>query len=403
MEQPPLLEENTNTKRLRKEFDFNQKRFSKMAEKYADRSIVQKVIDWNKKMSEIDFEQEEAVRDNADFERRKGEEFQAWEKNLKVVVDNLIEKRDSKTEKKDIRPLLLILGGGMKGPYSAGQALIGLPAIGLDSKFFDAVVGISAGADVASYFVAGGKQMPKGASVFYEECTEGEFIDFRRVNQIMNVEVISNVMSKGEKAVDQQAILDSKTKFYVGVTGAEDGKSELIDVKTAKPGMMDALTASMAVPLVYRKAIEVNGKKYVDGAFDPMPIEKIIEKFNPTDILVLPNTPFDRMDAFELTPGEYLFAELSSKMGSVGSAGSLDNVEKFLLIKEEVRKSLEYIQKQKGVNVGILWPPDSGLSNFTTDPDKVEEAVIESARNVIDIFGAEQPENLNLFHKKLKI
>lgn len=386
--------------KLPHEFDFHQERFNKMAREHAERSIIKKVIDWNVKMSPKDFAHAEALRDDADFERRKDIEFQAWEKNLKVVVGNLLEKRDQRnldgTERKDIRPLLLILGGGMKGPYGAGQALLGLPAVGLD-KVFDTVVGISAGAATAAYFVGGGEQAPKGASIFYEECTAGEFIKPERVRQIMNIDVVTDAMSLGEKAVDQKAVLDSKTEFYVGVTRKEDWQSELINAKTAKPGMITAVGASMAVPLLYRKAIEVNGEKYVDGAFDPMPIEKIIKQFNPTDILVLPNTPFDRMDAFELTPGEYLIAEFAHRTGSLGSLGT---TEKFLRVKEEIRKSLEYIQHQSKVNIGILWPPDSNLSNLTTDPDKVEAAVIESARGVIKEFGAEQPREIGSFHSR---
>lgn len=366
-----------------------------MAKEY-EQSLIKRILNWNVKMSAKDFAHVEAKRENADFERRKDAEFQAWEKNLKTVVDNLLEKRDHGAERKDIRPLLLILGGGMKGPYGAGQALLGLPAVGLD-KVFDTVVGISAGAATAAYFVGGAGQAPKGASIFYEECTEGEFIKLRRVHQVMNIDVVTDAMSRGEKAVDQRTVLDSETEFYVGVTGKKDGQCALINAKTAKSGMITAVGASMAVPLLYRKAIEVNGVEYIDGAFDPMPVEKIIEQLNPTDILILPNTPFDRMDAFELSPGQYLFAELAHRTGSLGSIGS---IEKFIRVKEEIRKSLEYIQQQKKVNIGILWPPDSNLSNLTIDPGKVETAVLESARGVIKEFGAKQPGKINLFHSR---
>jgi predicted acylesterase/phospholipase RssA len=378
------------------EFDFHQERFDTMARNHAERGILKRVMDWNAKMSAKDFAHVEALRDDAEFERRKDKEFLSWQANLRVVVDNLLEKRDQSdgAEGKDIRPLLLILGGGMKGPYGAGQALLGLPAVGL-GKVFDTVVGVSAGAATAAYFVAGGGQASKGASIFYEECTAGEFINPKRIHQIMNIDVVTDAMSHGEKALDQEAVHKSKTGFYVAVTRKGDWQSELVNAKTAKPGMITAVGASMAVPLLYRKAVKVNGEQYVDGAFDPMPIERIIEQFNPTDILVLPNTPFDRLDAFELTPGQYLFAELAHATGSIGSLGT---VEKFLRIKEEIRASLEHIQTQQNVNIGILWPPDSNLSNLTTDPDKVEAAIMESARGVIKEFGAEQPKELGVYH-----
>lgn len=367
---------------------FHQERFNKMAERY-ERSLAQKFLNWNAKMSAKDFAQIEAIRDDADFEKRQSEEFQRWERKLRVVIDRLFEKKND-PERKDIRSVLLIMGGGMKGAAGAGQSLIGLPAVGMD-KVFDAVVGVSAGAAEAAYLVAGGEQVPKGASIFYEECAAGEFIKRSRINQVVNIDVVTEAMSRGEKAVDQQAVLGSKTEFYVGVTRESDGECELIDAKTAKPGMIAAIGASMALPIAYRKAITVNGEKYVDGVFDPMPIQKIIERFNPTDILVLPNIPFKRTDAFELSAGEYMLAEFADRVG-------LSNAARFLRVNEEIRKSLQVIQNEQKVNIGILWPPDSDLGNLTTDSKQVEAAVIESARGVIKAFGAEQPGALPLFH-----
>ena len=376
------------------ETGFHQERFNTMAREY-EKSPVKKILNLNAKMSPKDFAHTEAIRDDADFERRKDEEFHAWEKNLKVVVGHLLEKRDHGTERKDIRPLLLILGGGMKGASGAGQALIGLPAVGLDTVF-DTVVGISAGAPTAAYFIGGREQSAKGASIFYEECTEGEFINtsVKRLPRIMDIDVVTEAMSHGEKALEKQKVLDSRTDFFVVATGKKDGRGELIDAKTAQPGMMNAIAASMAVPIAYKKAIEVNGKEYVDGTFSPVPLEEIVKKFNPTDILVLPQVPFNRTDAFELNFGEKIVAEFAHRFDS------LNTVEKFLRIKEEIRKSMEYIQKQKGVHIGVLWPPDSALNPLTTDPDQVEAAVMESARGVIRTFGAEQPGKLDIFHSR---
>lgn len=389
------------------EFEFHQKRFEKMAKEFNERGILQKIIDWRRgigwkaEMQPIDFAHEEAIRDNADFERRKTEEFQAWEKNLKPVIEHLLKQRDlSAAEGKRFKIVLLILGGGMKGPYSAGQAL-GLHEMGL-GKVFDVVVGISAGAGTAAYFSAGEEQARIGTSLFYEECTTKNFIDFRRWKKIMDVDFIVHSMRRGEKALDQKAIMDSPQELYVGVTKAETFESELINVKTAKPDMISPFHASMAAPIAYREAVEVNDGKYIDGAFDPMPVEKVIEKFHPTDILILPNTPFDRMDAFEVKPGEYIVSELLEGVSRVVPVASLGTVEKFLRIKGQIRKSLEFIQKKQGVNIGILWPRDSGLTNVTINPERIQAAVLESARGVIKTFGGKQPEEIKLYHHQEK-
>lgn len=320
--------------------------------------IMKQILDRN--MTEIsakDFAHEEALRDDIDFERRRDEEeFKASERNLKPVIEALIEKRDN-PEKKDIRALLVIPGGGMKCAIGAGQALIGLNAVGMD-KAFDNVFGISGGAQVAAYFVGGKDRATKGASIFYEECTQGEFIKKTRIPKIMNVDVVSNAMNKGEKELNKKAIVNSNVGLYVGVTRVEDEKCEIINAKTARPGMIDALKASMAVPIIYGKDIEVNETKYMDGMFDPLPIQRLIEKFDPTHILILSNVPFNRADSFELSFGEYLLAEYLPKIGVLGTMA------KFAGNKKQMRESLEYIQKQSGVKIGIIWPPDTGLNVF---------------------------------------
>lgn len=213
----------------------------------------------------------------------------------------------------------------------------------------------------------------------------------------MNVDFIAGRMRGGPKALDQKAIIDSPQELYTVVTDPKTFESKFINVKTATPDMISPFHASMAAPIAYRKAIEVNDGRYIDGAFDPMPVEKVIEEFQPTDILILPNTPFDHMDAFEVTPGEYLVSELIEGASKIIPAASLGTVDKFLRIKEQIRKSLEFIQKQRGVNIGILWPQNSGLTNVTTDPDRIKAAVLESARGVIKAFGGKQPYKIELF------
>ncbi|HEY4479665.1 MAG TPA: hypothetical protein VI981_04920 [Candidatus Paceibacterota bacterium] len=388
-----------DSEELPAEFDFHQERFQKMADIHeqkwwvkAQKIIMKQILDRDAvELSAVDFAHEEALRDDVDFERKRDEEeYEASERNLKPVIEALIQKRNN-PERKDIRTLLVIPGGGMRCAVGAGQALIGLNAVGMD-KAFDNVFGISGGGQVAAFFAGGKERSARGASIFYEECTYGEFIKKTRISRIMNVDVVSNAMTSGEKELDQKAVRDSGIGLYLGVTRVDDEKCEIINAKTARPGIMDALKATMAVPLFYGKDIEVNETKYMDGAFDPLPIQRLIEKFEPTHILILANVPFNRVDSFELSPGEYLLAEFLPKVGSLGTMA------KFASNKKQMRESLEFIQKQSGVNIGILWPPDTNLDTLTTDPYKIEASELEAARGVIKAFGGEQPRDLNLYH-----
>ncbi len=330
-------------------------------------------------------------------------EFEKWQEGLRVVVENLKEKKNN-PENKEVRPLLLILGGGMKGPYSAGQ-VAGLNEVGMTADVFDTVIGISAGAGTAAYYVAGPEQTLIGSSLFYEECTTPDFINARRISRVMDVEYLTaKAMGEGEKKLDETAVRAAKTELYFGVTqlpkDGSDPQEEFINAKTAEPGLLPAMRASMSVPLVAGEVPPVNGIEYVDGAFDPMPIAAIIERFKPTDILVLPNTPFNRLDTFRLSKTEYVVAELAKALGSTGSLVSLGQLEKFMLIKEQLRKSMEYIQKEQHVNIGIMWPPDSNLDALRQNGDDIKTAVYESARGVIKEFGAEQPHDLHLYESE---
>lgn len=393
------------------EFAFHQKRFEKMAEEHADRGWLKRLLDRNAEMTSEDFAHDEALRDLDAFNKRQHAEFKEWEKGLKVVVERLKEKKKN-PESTEIRPLLLILGGGMKGPYSAGQ-VVGLNEAGITSEVFDTIVGISAGAGAAAYYTAGPEQTRVGTSLFYEECTTPAFINFARLRDIMSINTLMKWMG-GPKKLDEGAVRRSRSKLYFGVTrlsevnkAAEDPKADFIDAINAQPTLdsehsriLSAMRSSMSVPMVNQEVPPVNGIEYVDGAFDPMPIQAAIEKFNPTDILVLPNTPFERLDAFKLSTGEYIVAELLKKFGSPGSLLSLGQMEKFLLIKEQLRKSMEFIKEQQGVNVGIIWPPDSGLSTFGQKPDEIKAAVLESARGVVEAFGEKQPHEIRLYESQ---
>jgi predicted patatin/cPLA2 family phospholipase len=291
-----------------------------------------------------------------------------------------------------LKLLLLVLGGGMRGPYSAGQGLA-LQKMGF-RKSFNTVVGISAGAGIAAYFVAGEEQGLKGTSIFYEEATN-DLISYRPkrlLTQLLNSDVITDAMREGPKKLDQQAILDSPTDLYVAVTRQENKQAELINVKVPKQNRIEinAIGASMDVPLIRGKGKEVNGVRYIDGGFDPLPLKEIIDKFHPTDILVLPNVPFDKLETFKASSGMEWIAENLTESGSPGA------IKKFLKITEALRGLLEEFKEENDVNIGILWPPDGSLESTTTEPQKIKASIYQSARDAFGQFGAEAP-SLELF------
>lgn len=78
----------------------------------------------SEKLTSINIAHEAALREDKDRALQKIPEFLESIKGLKAVIDNLKKKQaDPSGEGKNIRPLLLILSGGLTGPYATAQTL----------------------------------------------------------------------------------------------------------------------------------------------------------------------------------------------------------------------------------------------------------------------------------------
>jgi predicted patatin/cPLA2 family phospholipase len=194
------------------------------------------------------------------------------------VVKNLLRKRDLLLQgdraHEEIRSALVICGGAMRGVFGAGAA-IAFHRLGLASCF-DVVVGISTGAAIASYFLAGEERGLLGTSIYYEECLNG-FISFRKW-PVADIDYIERTMRHGRKKLDIEAILAHRSQFYVGATDWDSGEGHFLDVKRAKPDPLAAIKASFAITELYRRPVVVNGKRFTDGSTAmPFPAKKVLE------------------------------------------------------------------------------------------------------------------------------
>ncbi len=414
---------------------FYEEKWDREAAVRAKRGVLKKILDRNSVKGPAtpeskrafayaeeaqDFMRAEAIRDNEAFNKTRqtettiedgvekkriildklDAEYALWKEMLVPVTEHIKHARDN-PETTPYRPLLLVLGGGLKGPYSAGGVL-GLHYAGIPPRSFKQLVGISTGAPVITYYAGGLEQTALGSSLYYEECTTRDFINFARPWKIMDVERLTHDwMAQGAKQYNEEAVNNCGAELWYGVTRAIQreaaAEEEFVNGSTAQPSRLAAIRASASVPLVAGAVPPVNEIAYNDGAFDPLAIEKIIEQFDPTDILILPNIPFDRLDTFQTSKTERFVAELSHGLGAAGSLLSLAQVEKFMYIKEQMRKSMEIIQKERKVNVGFIWPPDTGLNSFKKDPDAMKSAIYGTARTTIDAFGAPQPHEIKLY------
>lgn len=399
-----------------KEFEFHQERFQRKAQthekKQAGRSKLKKLIGGNQVLSEVDFAHEEALRDNAYFEQRQSAEYRECEEKLKIVIENLIKKRDDpEGEGKNIRPLLLIMGGGMKGAYGAGQ-VVALGRMGF-REVFDTVVGISSGAADAAYFLSAKEgddtQTLRGTSIYNENLASKKFFDpgkwkniFKRKNftPLLDVDYAVDIINNDpEKALDTEEIMRKKTEFWMQTTDPVTHEPRLINAKKTKEGLVNALHGSMAVPFVYRKEITITDDEHgetqnIDGAFKPLPIQDVVDKFNPTDVLILPQMRFEKTD-------KPLFAKIKDHfwlglIKSIPKLGSSAAVQKWAMIDEENKSAMEYLKKLH-VNVAVAFAPDADLNPVSGDADEVKLGAWQAATDLFKRFGeVEKSKDLTL-------
>jgi predicted patatin/cPLA2 family phospholipase len=344
------------------------------------------------------------VDDYLELQSENHEEHEKWDRNLKEVVGAMKQKRDELTEvvkgmqskqagRQNIRTLIIVMGGGMQGAYAAGQ-LRALQVMGYTEKNVtekDTLLGISVGAPMSAFALAGLEQGLMGMTYFYTVCASKAFINFLRFQKIIDVSVLDQNLRSGALKLDVDSVKGHPCQFYVQAFNKSTKQPEFINAKEAKPDLVSAIHASVAIPVIYGETVIINDCLYSDGGFDdPLPIERAIKKFNPTHVLILPNRPFGRV---EKSP----FEDLGSKILPEG--GILGLLKKLLKNRKELRGSLDFIANTHNVKIGIAWPPDAGLSQFSQEKGKIKNSMKVAGKDLFKLFG--EPEKvITLFEEE---
>lgn len=148
--------------------------------------------------------------------------------------------------------------------------------------------------------------------------------------------------------------------FAVAVTDYETGKGYLVDVKTAKPDLFASIHATMAMPVLYRNPVYVNGRRYYDGVVGmPCPAVEVIEQWNLDGLILIANRTRQLRDSFGRRLVE---AILSMGMSPARRRAMLSR-------HSLVRDSLRRLRQSKTPHL-ILWD-DSGdqvIGTYDRDP-----------------------------------
>lgn len=169
---------------------------------------------------------------------------------------------------------LVLEGGAMRGLYTAGV----LDTFMDNNINVDGIIGVSAGALFgANYF---SKQ--KGRALRYNKryCKDKRYISIHSLfttGNIVNKDFAFYEITNNLDPFDDKKFIKSNKDFYTTVTNIETGKAEYINIKGSIVKNLEVLRATSAMPMV-SKFVEINNKKYLDGALaDSIPVKKCIE------------------------------------------------------------------------------------------------------------------------------
>jgi predicted patatin/cPLA2 family phospholipase len=180
------------------------------------------------------------------------------------------------------RVALIVEGGAMRGIFAAGAL-----DVFLEQGFFpfDLVLGVSVGASNALSFLA--RQHGRTRRCFLDQMSRPEFIDpWRGVRggHWLDLDWLWDAIER-EDPLDRRAAAACGIEYALVATSVRTGGARYLAPKA--DDMLEALKASCALPLLYRKTVTLEGEQFVDGGLsDPIPVREAYRRGARTLIVV---------------------------------------------------------------------------------------------------------------------
>ncbi len=299
------------------------------------------------------------------------------------IVQNLFKKKEllesGDSAHTAIRPVLIVLGGGMRG-VSGGGAACALNLLGLN-QVFDMAIGASAGAPITAYFLAGTEQTYLGTSIFYDELRGRNFINLYNFSEIANIEWLGKAFAEGSKKLDTQSVVAHRTPLFISFTDYIDGTEQLFSVKDHPDSVVEMLKISSAIPFLYKRKMCFDGRQYLDGsvAFSVRRTleSPLLQKVQPTDVLLITNTEQRKIHNPETEFVEHVAHYFSH------------HFERLLLRRIQLADDLAYLSSLTHINIGVIPGPetDAHVGNLTSDPKKLWTLGNETLKSTLEAFG----------------
>jgi predicted patatin/cPLA2 family phospholipase len=289
------------------------------------------------------------------------------------VVDNIRTRKAEIAEGRDspIKTGLVIQGGAMRGIYSMA-ALMALGECGLGDAF-DHVVGSSAGAVNGAYLVS--RQARLAVGVYLENISNKRFVDFTRFRRVVDIDYLIDDVLKTEKILDIEALRQSKSVLHVVLTDYDTATATSVTSRDDDLDIMEAMRATMAIPILFNKKVKVKGRYYVDGGItEGVPLLRAID-LGCTDIIVV----LTRNPSFRRKRPNVLFRLIETPFLRDYPAVTKA---KIMAKDEYFNKTMEYLQRPgklvKEASIKVIYPSD--LNKMVSRTTNARERLLEYAR-----------------------
>lgn len=183
----------------------------------------------------------------------------------------------------------------MRGVVSSGM-LLALEQVGYRDGF-DLVVGTSAGALAATFFVV--KRATEGSVLFYTELNNAPFLDKRNALKRRKAIDLDYLVDRAspERGLDYDLIRGSEIELWATVAATDlDNPTKRLQMVGDDDRMSAILKASAALPVLGGASRMVDGEAYVDGGLSEQIPWRSAMELDATHVLVLPSRPVSEVE-----------------------------------------------------------------------------------------------------------
>lgn len=169
------------------------------------------------------------------------------------------------------RIALVVSGGGMRGAYAGGM-VAALEDAGL-ADGFDVIYGSSAGAFVGAALMLG--EGHGAARIFVEDMACRDFIDPRRLatgRPMVSLDHLFDHILSTPKPMPWERLGTGPVALRVVATAACEMRAHALEPATPAEWKL-AMRATAAIPLLAGGAVELHGRRWIDGSVaEPLPV-----------------------------------------------------------------------------------------------------------------------------------